>query len=63
MIVAGSHESIFEAPNAPMFGAKRPRGQGGQNDLTDALTGMAKTIDSALKVGRVLPSNLHDSPH
>ena len=29
MIVGGSHESLSEAPSVPMFGAKRPRGQGG----------------------------------
>ena len=49
MIVGGVHESMSKAPSIPMFGAKRPRGQSGQGDLTDALTGMAKTIASALK--------------
>ena len=27
------HKRLSEAPSVPMFGAKRPHGQGGQNDL------------------------------
>lgn len=49
-----------EAPSVPMFGAKRSRGQcgqGGQSDLTDALTGMAKTTVSALKPDSELASS------
>ena len=49
MIVGGMHESLTEAPSAPMFGAKRPCRQSSQNsELSEALTGMATTIVSML---------------
>ncbi len=48
MIVGGVHEGLTEAPSAPMFGTKRPCGQSGQSELTEALTGMANTIATAL---------------
>ena len=39
MVVAGSHESIEDPQQCPLFGAKRPRGQ--SNNLAVTLTDLA----------------------
>ncbi len=49
MLTAKTHDSLDEAPSAPMFGGKRPRGKPGYTgELNEALTGMAQTICNVL---------------
>ena len=46
MIIAGSHESLEDPPQCPLFGAKRPRGQ--SNNLAVTLTDLAGKLVSAV---------------
>ncbi len=64
MLIAKTHDSIDEAPNAPMFGGKRSRKSGSSEELNEALTGMAQTICNALspKAPQVSPTGAHPSP-